>query len=136
MKVIGMGERKTPEPFIVACDKFIYIENLSKSTAVKNKKQPAALEQEAPPKAREKSPIPESVIELISATIEDIADDEGWAYLGEIGNLLVRKKPDFDSRNYGFKKLTQLAENLGCLEVDYRQNAQRNGKLIFVRLKR
>lgn len=135
LKVIGMGERKTPQPFIVACDKFIYLEVLMKSAAEqKTKKSPAA--QDSTPKAQQKPSVPDSIIELISATIEDVADDDGWAYLGEIGNLLVRKKPDFDARNYGYKKLTQLFENLGCFEVDVRQNAQRSGKLIFVRLKR
>lgn len=135
LKVIGMGERKTPQPFIVACDKFIYLEVLMKSAAEpKTKKSPAA--QDNTPKTQQKLTVPDSIIELISATIEDVADDDGWAYLGEIGNLLVRKKPDFDARNYGYKKLTQLFENLGCFEVDVRQNAQRSGKLIFVRLKR
>ncbi|MCL2080530.1 MAG: NYN domain-containing protein [Oscillospiraceae bacterium] len=137
MKVIGMGEKKTPEPFIVACDKFIYIEVLMKSADVgKSKKSVAANAKDAPVKAPVSQAVPDAIIDFISATIEDVADDDGWAYLGEIGNLLVRKKPDFDARNYGFKKLTQLFESLGCFEVDIRHNAQRSGKLIYVRLKR
>jgi uncharacterized LabA/DUF88 family protein len=136
MKVIGMGEKKTPEPFIVACDKFIYLEVLMKSAEGSKSKKTDSSQDNAPAKTQEKTVVPNAIIDFISATIEDVADDEGWAYLGEIGNLLVRKRPDFDARNYGFKKLTQLFESVGCFDVDVRQNAQRSGKLIFVRLKR
>jgi hypothetical protein len=66
-----------------------------------------------------------------------VADDDGWAYLGEVGSLLLKKKPDFDSRVYGFKKLTLLIEAIETVEVDYRQNTiENNGKLIFIRNKR
>ena len=82
-----------------------------------------------------KTPIPRDIIEYISQTIEDIGDDDGWAYLGELGSLLQKKRPDFDSRNYGYKKLSSMVENCGEFEVDFRGNAN-NGKLIYVRVKR
>ncbi|MDR0326104.1 MAG: NYN domain-containing protein [Oscillospiraceae bacterium] len=160
-KVIGLGERKTPSPFIVACDRFIYIEVLGKQAApqpapaVKPPKKtakaappavptPAADVPQRPagnqqpqqePAAKPKAPIPQDIIEYISLTIEDVGDDEGWAYLGEVGSLLQKKRPDFDSRNYGYKKLSSMLESCGYFEVDFRGNAS-NGKLIYVRVKR
>ncbi len=146
MKVIGMGERKTPNPFIVSCDKFIYLEVLNKEekkpTPRKTAKTPeaASATQTQPEVAVPKSPkttVPQPIIDLIASTIESVADDEGWAYLGEIGSLLQKKKPDFDARNFGYKKLTLLIDASDSFDVDFRQNTQQNnGKLIFIRLKR
>ena len=148
MKVIGLGEKKTPNPFIVACDRFIYIEVITKkNTPASPKKKPAAAPvpeapEAAPPpepsaKPRPRAEISQDVIGLISQTIDDVCDDEGWAYLGEVGSLLQKKRPDFDSRNYGFKKLTSLLESCGDFELDFRQNVQpSNGKLIYIRNKK
>lgn len=67
--------------------------------------------------------IDEDIIELIESTIEDIADDDGWAFLGDVGNLIVKKKPEFDSRNYGFVKLTPMLKSLtDILEIDERES--------------
>jgi uncharacterized protein (TIGR00288 family) len=140
-KVIGLGERKTPNPFIVACDRFIYIEVLAKQAAppppAPPAKQPKKKIQPAPQQetAKPKMPISMDIIEYISQTIEDVGDDEGWAYLGEVGSLLQKKRPDFDSRNYGHKKLSNMLENCDEFEVDFRGNAG-SGKLIYVRVKR
>ncbi len=150
-KVIGLGERKTPNPFIVACDRFIYIEVLqsSETAAVlpqKPPKQPKKAAQQMVPQAaptpapapqpenggKQKAPIPDEIIEYISLTIEDVADDTGWAYLGEVGSLLQKKRRDFDSRNYGYKKLSTMLEQCGAFDVDIRDNSS-NGKLIYVR---
>ncbi|MCL2748122.1 MAG: NYN domain-containing protein [Oscillospiraceae bacterium] len=151
MKVIGMGEKKTPNPFIVACDKFIYIEILSgqkKKPSPKpapapagepdeKKKATAAAAPVKHPKPEPATVVPEEIIDLIAMTIDDVADDDGWAYLGEVGSLLSKKQPDFDSRNYGFKKLTLLIGVIDCFEVDFRQNVQaNNGKLIYIRNRR
>ena len=150
-KVIGLGERKTPGPFIVACDRFIYIEVLGKQAAPppappkpprKAAKTPAAVpappaasQPEPAPAAKAKTPVPKEIIEYISQTVEDVGDDEGWAYLGEVGSLLQKKRPDFDSRNFGYKKLSNMLESCGDFEVDFRGNSS-NGKLIYVRVKR
>jgi len=126
MKVIGLGEKKTPEPFIVACDRFIYIEILkshekeAESNVVKSK-------------TREKSnfdKITPKVIRLISSTIYDLADDDGWAFLGDVGSLLQKKQPNFDSRNYGFEKLTPLIDSIGKFEIDQRDSYKGKFKLI------
>ena len=124
MKVIGIGEQKTPKPFISACDRFIFIEVLDGAIKKKIAKPAVAaseikkvVEKEVTKTAEKTTPKPlnkidEDSIQLIESTIEDIADDDGWAFLGDVGNLVVRKKPEFDSRNYGFAKLTPMLKSL------------------------
>ncbi len=133
-KVYGMGEKKTPKPFIVACDKFVYIESLK-----------AAEQEEAPSPtgkaAKKKSPPPPetatlSVRELIAQSVEDLADEDGYAYLGDLGTLLIKKQPDFDARNYGFAKLSRFIAALGGFEIDERHNAKYQGTQVFVRNKK
>lgn len=141
MKVIGIGEKKTPNSFIVACDRFIYIEVLdgaiqkkkpkANTTTTTGTKKPAEKPAE---KALHK--IDKQTIELIEATIEDIEDDDGWAFLGDVGNLIVKKKPEFDPRNYGFSKLTPMLKSLtDILEIDERKSDKENIKHVYVRLR-
>ena len=131
MMVIGIGEKKTPEPFIVACDKFIYIEILKsqaeaiEADAVKIKSSLKANVDKITPK----------VVKLISSTISDLADDDGWAFLGDVGNLLQKKQPNFDPRNYGFDKLTPLIKSIGAFEIEQRENQKGRFRLIYVRNK-
>lgn len=129
MLVIGMGEKKTPDPFIVACDKFIYLEILQKQneepTDQSNKTTISTQVDKINPK----------VIRLIASTISDLADDDGWAFLGDVGNLLQKKQPNFDSRNYGFQKLTPLIKSINSFEIEQRENQKGRFKLIYVRNK-
>jgi uncharacterized protein (TIGR00288 family) len=131
MNVIGIGEKKTPEPFIVACDKFIYIEILkyqaggSESETTKSKSSQKSDIDKITPK----------VIQLISSTISDLADDDGWAFLGDVGNLLQKKQPNFDSRNYGFQKLTPLIKSIKKFEIEQRESPKGRFKLIYVKNK-
>jgi uncharacterized LabA/DUF88 family protein len=123
MLVIGIGEKKTPNPFIVACDKFIYLEILQHQS-----------DEQDNGKEKGKSPVPvdrinPKLIRLISSTISDLADDDGWTFMGDVGNLIQKKQPNFDSRNYGFQKLTPLVSSIPNFEVE------RRAKLIFVRNK-
>ena len=101
--VIGIGEKKTPKPFIVACDKFIYIEIIAgakvKQTQV-NKTKKTTDKQVSP--AEKDEVVSEGLINLLKFSVDDICDDDGWASLAEVGSLLLKKKPDFDPRNYGF----------------------------------
>lgn len=134
MKVIGIGEKKTLKPFITACDKFIYLEILKKQETTQPKKRRKKQTKSAvPPKDETVSKIDQELDKLLRDSISDIADENGWAFLGELGNLLLKKKPDFDSRNYGFPKLLPLIKSLGKFEVDERETGRRNVKHVYVR---
>lgn len=130
MKVYGIGEKKTPEPFIVACDKFIYIEILKNNADDAESKSGGA--KTAKPAVDKITP---RLIRLISTTISDEADDDGWAFLGDVGGLLQKKMPNFDSRNFGFMKLTPLIASIGKFEIEQREGAKKRIKLIYVRNK-
>ena len=106
MQVIGIGAKKTPNPFIVACDKFIYIEIIRKQSEKKEDSIGKDKIKESLDKITSKE------INLISSTISDLSDEDGWAFLGEVGGLLLKKQPNFDSRNYGFEKLTPLIKSI------------------------
>ena len=131
MKVYGIGEKKTPDPFIVACDKFIYLEILKDNS--KDSDTNSAPDKQAKKSGYDK--ITPKVIRLISSTISDLADDDGWAFLGDVGSLLQKKQPNFDSRNYGFEKLTPLINSIGKYEIDQRDSYKGKFKLIYVRNK-
>lgn len=131
MKVIGIGEKKTPEPFIVACDKFIYIEILKTEPEESESATPTS---QATPKNNVDKITPK-VIRLISGSISDLADDDGWAFLGDVGNLIQKKQPNFDSRNYGFQKLTPLIKSIKNFEIEQRENTKGQLKLIYVKIK-
>jgi hypothetical protein len=142
MKVIGIGEKKTPNSFIVACDRFIYIEVLD--GAIKKKKPKATAATPAADTKDTKKVVEKEVsikvdnktIELIEDTIDAIGDDDGWAFLGDVGNLIVKKKPEFDPRSYGFSKLTPMLKSLtDILEIDERDSDKKGIKHVYVRLR-
>jgi hypothetical protein len=132
MKVYGIGEKKTPDPFIVACDKFIYIEILEN----RSKENETTTTPDKSGKKAQLDKITPRVVKLISSTISDLADDDGWAFLGDVGSLLQKKQPNFDSRNYGFEKLTPLIDSIGKFEIDQRDSYKGKFKLIYVRNKK
>jgi len=132
MSVFGIGEKKTPNPFIVACDKFIYLEILKAQQATANEEetgQPSTEKQTTVDKITKKE------IQFISNTINDLSDEDGWVFLGDLGNMLIKKRPSFDSRNYGFQKLTPLVESISQLETDKRETSNGRHKLVYVRVK-
>lgn len=148
--VIGIGERKTPAPFIVACDKFIYIEVIrerlkkteesakksetqqrrkqqAKGTAAKKSGKPA----EEPAQDRK---VPDEVVALIADSVSDLADEDGFVALSSLGNLIIKKQPDFDPRNFGFGKLSAMMKSLSRFEVDERPSASDPlSKIVYVR---
>ena len=131
MNVIGIGEKKTPDPFIVACDRFIYIEILKNQSEESDSE--LILSKSSPKDNIDK--ITPKVIKLISSTISDLADEDGWAFLGDVGNLLQKKQPNFDSRNYGFQKLTPLIKSIKEFEIEQRESPKGRFKLIYVKNK-
>lgn len=137
MKVIGIGEKKTLNPFITACDKFIYIEIL--------KPESTAAQSESSGKKTSKSSrktvnvplnkIDPAIIKVFTDTITDLEDENGWAFLGELGNLMLKKKPDFDPRNYGFPKMLPLIKSMNKFEIDERDSGKSHIKHIYIRRK-
>lgn len=120
MKVYGIGEKKTPQPFIVACDKFVYIEVIraaAKEQEPETEKRTGQRLMKRKTTSRSASPISKDIVELIALSLEDITDDQGRGMLSELGTLLVKKRPDFDSRNYGFKKLSSMMQAIPRFEV-------------------
>jgi uncharacterized LabA/DUF88 family protein len=116
--VYGFGERKTPQAFVAACDKFIYTDILK------------------PPKTKDASKKPKfpSPKKKLVEAVDRAAGDDGWANLGTVGSMLVKNDPSFDSRNYGFKKLVELVQNQSYLEVR-KEKPRSGGTTISVRLK-
>jgi len=122
--VIGIGERKTPSAFIVACDKFIYMDIID---LVETKGIDAKIDVDS--KSRNK------LIKLIRSSINDLADDNGCVYMGDLGNHLMKKQPDFDPRNYGYYQLTPLLKALNQFIIDERKTPNSNAKLVFIKNK-
>lgn len=125
--VYGFGEHKTPEPFRTACDKFIYTEVLvqdtgSDATHATKKLTTKELRQDA------------ALLNLLRHAIDAASDDTGWAALGGVGGIVSKQSADFDSRNYGYTKLSSLITAIGLYETEERQIG--NGKTLFIRIKK
>ncbi len=131
MQVFGIGEKKTPNPFIVACDRFIYIEIL------KDQSQEDTTDSNEV-KSKGKSSVDKITakdLRLIATSIDALADDDGWAFLGDVGSLLQKKQPNFDARNYGYQKLTPLISSIPNFEIERREDSRGRNKLIYVKIK-
>ncbi len=128
MSVVGMGEAKTPKAFISACNRFIYLEVLSQS------EQPIERTQAIHEKGNGKDAF-ESIKKEIMNIVREISDDDGWAPLSTVGNILIKRKPDFDVRNYGENKLTALIRKLNAFEMDHRETKVENVKHVYIRNK-
>jgi uncharacterized LabA/DUF88 family protein len=129
MQVIGIGEKKTPNPFIVACDKFIFVEILKTRTDKKDVDDGKTVSNDSV------DSITSREIKLIETSISDISDEDGWAFLGDVGSLIQKKLPHFDSRNYGFPKLTPLIKSIGKFELELRDSPKSKHKLVYVKNK-
>lgn len=106
LTVYGFGERKTPRPFVAACDKFIYLENLTASRDASVPAGTALVPAPRPPAAQLKGDT--ALVSLLRSAVEASSDDDGWAHLGGVGSIITKQRPDFDSRNYGYAKLSGL----------------------------
>lgn len=124
--VIGMGEKKTPKPFIAACDKFKYLEVISAPAA------PEAPAADSEPAAEAAQTPSKTIRKAIITIVDENSDDEGWTPLSHIGNILLKRFPDFDVRNYGFLKLTKMIKSYNCFEINAVPNKDGN-KIVYVR---
>ena len=142
MMVMGFGEKKTPKPFISACDKFIYLEilnNTEESDPTETTEEPESTVTKKTEKSkRKKEPLSKldfKTIKLITESINDLGDEEGWTFLGNLGSFIIKKKPDFDPRNFGFPKLLPLIKSIGKIEIDERESGNNNIRHIYVKVK-
>ncbi len=129
LAVYGFGEAKTPKAFVSACDKFIYTEILEKLEETKNNSEEVNTrktelsektelsKQLEEPSVGSKSSFPEEILTLLKDVYENISGDNGWAFLGPLGSQIQTVFPSFDSRNYGYKKLSELIKATGLFEV-------------------
>jgi len=139
MLVIGIGEKKTPKPFIVACDRFIYYEILTspsvpESSAARKKKTATKSKTVTEPGKPTLEKIDRDTVSLINSAIAAVADDTGWANLASVGHQLSKIKPDFDPRNFGYNKMGQLVKVVRDFMVEEREN-ERKMKVIYVKVK-
>lgn len=131
MIVVGMGEKKTPTPFIAACNKFKYLEVLAQNDISENRAS-------APAKSLSglDSTSLDAVRNTVLTIVQETSDDDGWTSLGDVGNILTKRYPDFDVRNYGFHKLTPFIKSLNMFDI--RAVSGKNGhvRLMYVREKK
>ena len=161
--VIGIGEQKTPSPLIAACNKFIYIEVIreksakvtakaaqparrkkvepkkaepARKNAAPAKKEPEAQEQPKAAESGQARQIPDSIVWLIADSIMDLsgAGDDDYVSLGAVGQLIQKKRPDFDTRSYGFSKLSGMVKAIDRFEVEERQDkSDPRSKIVYIR---
>lgn len=136
MYVIGMGEKKTPTPFISACEIFKYLEVLAPpAQPVKETKETQSGSSAPKTPAKDGMASKEEIIEALKVIITESSDEDGWAYLGQVGKLLNKRYPDFDTRNYGFSKLTPFVCSLKQFEIQSRRTSSPNNVHKYVRIK-
>ncbi|KAK9420243.1 putative HTH OST-type domain-containing protein [Seiridium unicorne] len=134
LRVYGFGERKTPKPFVAACDKFVYVENL------------AADRELAPAANRTSHPVPYGLTpttnlrkdvhlaHLLRAAVTSASGEDEWARLADVGNLITKQVPEFDPRNYGYDKLNGLIAATALFEMDRRIVAEGKPAVMFARV--
>ncbi len=114
LSVYGFGQKKTPKPFVAACDKFIYTEILS------GRSDPAASTKRAKPTELKRD---KRLVRLLRDAVDAVAsEDSGWAQLGGVGSHIQKSHPDFDSRNWGYAKLSGLLESIGIFDLKRESN--------------
>ncbi|MEI6876096.1 MAG: NYN domain-containing protein [Spirochaetota bacterium] len=126
--VLGFGQKKTPKPFVAACDKFVYTEILREPEDESRGKEPQRDRAATDIKTDRK------IATLLLAAVEDSADEFGWAYLGAVGTYIANRLPEFDARNYGYRKLGDLIKASGLFEIDERDNPYNPGKQVYMRV--
>ncbi len=125
--VYGFGERKTPRPFVTACDKFVYFDVLPAGTEAAA--APARKQTRSKPAGMASDP---QLLATLRAAVSAVSDEEGWANLARVGAHIAKQSPEFDARNYGFARLSELVEASGIVEIERVGETQKN---VMVRLK-
>jgi len=131
--VYGFGERKTPRPFITACDKFVYFDVLGSSNEQGEANQTSSTGVVAARPRKRETPLAHPALIMLATAITASADEDGWANLARVGAHLAKQSPDFDARNYGFIRLSDLVDASSIAEV---ARVGDNPKVVMVRLKK
>lgn len=134
MQVIGMGESKTPQPFISACNQFKYLDKLYEKRQQELKAAQSTIAESTLPEEEKKKTDLERVNGTIRSIIENFSDDEGWIFSGKLGEQLSKRLPDFDVRNFGYSKLTLFMNSLGEYEIN-KVTLANHQKQIYFRIK-
>jgi uncharacterized LabA/DUF88 family protein len=134
LTVYGFGERKTPKPFVAACDRFIYIETLTQPES-------AAAAADVVPRPAPRATAAQlkgdtALVDLLRNAVEAASDDDGWARLGAVGQIITKQRPDFDSRNWGYAKLSELMAATTLFDLDHRSPGDGKPADIYVCAKR
>jgi uncharacterized LabA/DUF88 family protein len=134
MTVYGFGEHKTPKPFLAACDKFIYVENLRFDDA--DSGSPDVKQPRRKPATATQLKGDAALVSLLRNAVDAASDDDGWAPLAAVGNIITNQRPDFDSRSYGYGKLSDLIKATSLFEVERRIPGEGKQALMYAREKR
>lgn len=150
MTVVGMGESKTPNSFIAACNSFKYLDILSAADddEAEEPQKPAARKKPAAQKKAPQKPArakeepkeePKTSLKTIRKALRTIvrenSDEDDWIFIGKVGNLLSKRYPDFDVRNFGFSKLTPFLDSLDMFEIKSERKDKDSSPQMYVRLK-
>ncbi len=135
MTVYGFGERKTPKPFVAACDKFVYIENLRFADEDAASDAPGAEPEKPKPATAAQLKGDAALVSLLRNAVEAASDDDGWAPLSSVGNIITNQRPDFDSRSYGYGKLSDLIKATTLFEIERRSLGEGKQALMYAREK-
>jgi uncharacterized LabA/DUF88 family protein len=127
--VFGFGEKKTPKAFVGACDKFIFTEILREVTEDVGKGSTKV-------KSLQELKSDTKLVNLLRNAVEDSADDDGWSNLAAVGLNIANKSPEFDPRNYNYRKLGELVNAIDLFEINERSTPNSPGKTIYIRDKR
>ncbi|USX54572.1 NYN domain-containing protein [Lentzea sp. HUAS12] len=133
LTVYGFGERKTPKPFVAACDKFIYVENLAHPEDSAPEQAPL---ERRPSVSAAQLKGDAALVNLLRNAVEAASDEDGWALLSAVGSIITKQRPDFDSRTYGFAKLSDLVKATTLFDVDRRVHGGGKQLAIFVKDRR
>ncbi|MBT8508723.1 Maebl [Methanomicrobiaceae archaeon CYW5] len=131
--VYGFGEKKTPKPFVEACDKFTYTEILrTEIEAIVDEPAKTPVSQKSANDLKGDT----KLVNLLRNSVEDSSGEDGWANLADVGQTIQNVSPDFDARNYGFKKLSGLFRAIGLFDIEEKENPSSQVKVVYVRDKR
>ncbi|NGP89950.1 NYN domain-containing protein [Fodinibius halophilus] len=126
LMVYGFGEKKTPDPFVAACDKFIYTEVLRSDVEEETDR---SFKQMSTNELKQDT----KLVNLTRSAIEASSDESGWAHLGQVGSYIAKQSPEFDPRNYGYQKLGELVKAIKLFEVEERSTGQGQSKAIYIK---